>query len=281
MTDIELDEIHLDEKYITQIQDGVLFYPCSGYDVKLPISLFAPYVNQFIFADLCEYRNLKNPKFKELINLPSNYKLQKSVIKGAVESDFTQHWNYRSIEPGVRDFKYYDKNTQHRVSVLFRRGYGIYALRDLVSELDVFFYRGDSMGEGGSDARWNTRPSISCTLSKLKDGGLYITDGSNCLQREYSFLKNYQNEYNKKEYPPGRDYFDKSGNMFSCVGEIGPRYGPTFVWKVTKNKDFNDLQSTKNDFERAQKLFFHVNELQNSSDDSNSFYPMTQKSNSL
>ncbi|MCO5250122.1 MAG: hypothetical protein M9949_01725 [Candidatus Kapabacteria bacterium] len=260
MADTMRDEIHLDEKYISQIRDGVLFYPCSGYDVKLPISLFAPYVNQFIFADLCQYRNLKDPKLKELINLPSNYKLQKSVIKGAVESDFTQHWNYRSIEPGVREFKYIDKNTEHQVSVKFRRGYGIYALRDLVSELDVFFYRGDSPGEGGSNAWWNRRPSITCTLSKLKDGGLYITDGSNCSTGEYSFLgKNNHSRlgYKKKDYPPGRDYFDQSGNKFSCVGEeVSSDHRPTFVWKVTKNKDFNNLQSTKNDFERAQRLFF-------------------------
>lgn len=48
--------------------------------------------------------------------------------------------------------------------------------------------------------------------------------------------------------------------MFTCVGEVGPRYGPTFVWGVTKNKDFNDLELTKQDFERAQRLFFHVGE---------------------
>jgi len=63
-----------------------------------------------------------------------------------------------------------------------------------------------------------------------------------------------------KDYPPGRDYFDQSGNMFSYVGEVGPRYGPTFVWKVTKNKDFNDLELNKQVFELAQKLSFHVGE---------------------
>ena len=43
----------------------------------------------------------------------------------------------------------------------------------------VFFYRGDSQGEGGSGFYWLSNKYLSEVLQSIEDGGFLVTDGSN------------------------------------------------------------------------------------------------------
>jgi hypothetical protein len=41
----------LDPGYLEPLQGATLFYPCSGRDWMVPITLFAPVIQDFIFVD--------------------------------------------------------------------------------------------------------------------------------------------------------------------------------------------------------------------------------------
>lgn len=106
--------------------------------------------------------------------------------------------------------------------------------------MGVFFYRGDSLGEGGSGDLWLDQKHLEEVCDKLVDGGLIVTDGSN--HREDHAIRPLW-RYNHKK-PPTDDprelvesidpFTDKSGRHFTCVGYAGYKYGPTLIWRVRK-----------------------------------------------
>ena len=56
---------------------------------------------------------------------------------------------------------------------------GLLTLLDDLGPISVFFYRGDSAGEGGSNQQWLMPVLFDLVVSRLAEGGVILTDGSN------------------------------------------------------------------------------------------------------
>jgi hypothetical protein len=117
------------------------------------------------------------------------------------------------------------------------------ALKNDIPEISVFFYRGDSPGEGGSGNHWLNQPHINSVLDKMVNHGLIVTDGSQtCGSKQYAKFATFHTFRGKPEgfetYINNREtFFDIQGNMFECIGYAGHRYGPTLIWKLTKSSN--------------------------------------------
>lgn len=233
------------------IENTALFYPCSGNDLVVPIQLFAPSVTDFWFVDhgyfSSDHHDTKDYGFdkpadkqKPLLEADSNYRLiGKPTIAGPPNWDS----NDRDIEPCVLTETYLHIASERCFRIHRRRGYGFSALRKEITSLGVFFYRGDSEGEGGSGNLWLASDHISDVLKKLVDGGLIVTDGS---QHGRTHAKNYAKEYEElwkyrkcsmdvkeiKKIIESARFTDEEGRTFTCVGYAGHRYGPTLIWQV-------------------------------------------------
>ncbi len=140
-----------------QIPRGSLFYPCCGTDTSDAIRLFGECVTTFYFADpynppppVPEAKNDSHP-----IDIPHIV----TVVPG----------------PGERR----ETNDSTRTILSYRKD-GLLTFIEDVRELSIFYYCGDSYGEGGSNQRWLEPVLFHAVLGKLLDGGLVVTDGSNC-----------------------------------------------------------------------------------------------------
>jgi len=150
-----------------KIPFGDLFYPCCGPDTAVPMSLFGDCVRTCIFADC---------KRLGRVVYPTNDSKRYGI--GAIR--VADSWE---LNPPLRG---------HKNAISFVKD-GLACFLEDVNELSVFFYRGDSTGEGGSDQRWLGPTLFNAVLAKLQTGGLIVTDGSNC---------GYLEEYMWGEYVP-------------------------------------------------------------------------------
>ncbi len=142
-----------------EIPVGKFFYPCSGNDITFPISFFADHVEEFHFADP--------------INL--NYGMQNA-------SDQVRKINSEKI-PWIGNVinqpeSIYRKEIRGNKVVLHRKD-GLFTLLENLSCISVFFYRGDSAGEGGSGQMWQGPVLLDLVLSRIMSGGLICVDESN------------------------------------------------------------------------------------------------------
>ena len=136
---------------------GSLFYPCCGSDTEHAIASFGPYVTDCHFADPYNPphgRSRPAPELKPIL-VPG---VGAVVVGGRVR---------RTIDNGNDPVHSYEKD-------------GLLTLIEDISLLSVFYYRGDSYGEGGSNQRWLEPVLFHTVLARLLDGGLIVTDGSNC-----------------------------------------------------------------------------------------------------
>lgn len=245
----------LDEKALTPLKGTTLFYPCSGYDVFVPIQLFSPIVSDYWFID----RGYFSPGHQDTCHLgfdaPADQ--QKPLLIGDknyewIESEITgpASWTRyeRDIEPCVLSETYSQVKSGNLIRVHRRRGYGFSAFnKEIVHNnrcrLGVFFYRGDSEGEGGSGNIWLTPERIETICNKLVDGGLIVTDGSQhgwCNEHQELWKNNWKSRRELRPSKPSdliktyEPFEDKKGNRFTCVGYAGHRYGPTMIWQVKK-----------------------------------------------
>lgn len=95
----------------------------------------------------------------------------------------------RQIDPARLEETYLHEASGRLIRVTRRRGFAQYALKEIPNgSLGVFFHRGDSMGEGGSDAwflanRPRRHPPLSNLFARLKQKlaypALIASDGSN------------------------------------------------------------------------------------------------------
>ena len=240
-------KMKLDEKILKSISGGTLFYPCSGQDTNVPIKLFAPYIQQFWFADISYWIRpnsadsanplLQNWKDFEFLDFKVWYTPpEKREVRDA---EFQN--NYPWIDPCIRTERYLHIHTKRLVTIHRRRGYGTAALRKHINLLSIFFYRGDGP-EGGSGTLWlrgkkNKPALINDVLRKLINGGLIVTDGSNCRNRKGNPYRNF-GMYRNKDLSNGdvksvEAFTDGQGCKFTCVAYIGERKGPTLVWQVS------------------------------------------------
>lgn len=238
----------LDTSLLEPLEGSTLFYPCSGNDLITPITLFSPYISNFWFVDRgyftpghqdTRFDGLDAPADEQPPLLADNplYRLLDTRIKGKVSQR-----RKVDIDPCILTEHYEHLATGKTICIHKRRGYGFSAFRNEdLGDLGVFFYRGDSSGEGGSGNHWLKADHMGEILAKLLPGGLIVSDGSDgaCYYSKGAaygpVLRQYRDS--KKNIQAIMDekpaFKDKLGHQFKCVGYAGHRYGPTLIWQVT------------------------------------------------
>ena len=244
---------------LSQVDGKMLFYPCSGDDLMTPVELFSPRITTFFFVD-CEYfcsgsqagLSETRPSAEDtspLLRRNDDYRLLSTRIEGLP----TQRSGCSRAEfKPCRLYETYRHVPSNReITVIRKRSFGRYTFREEVGEIGVFFYRGDSEGEGGSGDMWLKQRWIEEILKKLVDGGFLVTDGSNhgrfkIKKYKYQELVRYHSWACSEgcsdiEGALGRRFHFEAGSgrnssryLFDCVGYAGVRYGDTFAWQITK-----------------------------------------------
>lgn len=138
------------------IPAGSLFYPCSGNDFNLPIEVFSNCVSEFHFADAFSRSYGHN-------NLVKNVVCKEVPWVGRIALGETSQFK-----------KVIDKS-----KAIFHCKDGLLTLLDDIVDLSIFFYRGDSTGEGGSNQLWQGPVLLDYVLMRIQDGGLLCADDSN------------------------------------------------------------------------------------------------------
>lgn len=162
---------HLDLLHFSQlsvdIPKGSFFYPSSGNDFHLPIEVFSNYVNEFHFADA----------------LNRNYGQNKHLKRNMITKEIP--WIGR-IAMGETSQSQKAINKSHAI---FHRKDGLLTLLEDIDDLTIFFYRGDSRGEGGSGQLWQGPVLLDYVLLRIQDGGLLCADDSNGFGSLFSELR--------------------------------------------------------------------------------------------
>lgn len=232
-----------------RIEGATLFYPCSGEDWTRPIEIFAPVIMNFWFVDLRYFTSYAATSARPLLRLNPAYRLLEVITDGPVKASLEYRTDaqtgkrYPWIEPCTRTERYCHLESGREVRINRRRGFGPSAMRKHVQQMGVFFYRGDSGGEGGSGTLWLTGSRrgarlIDEVLARLANGGLIVTDGSNCRQYKNpyaEFGRFYQEDIGPEAASLSHPFEDRDGNRFRCIGYTGQRYGPTLVWQVQRS----------------------------------------------
>jgi hypothetical protein len=231
------------------IEGTKLFYPCSGNDLITPIEIFSPYITDFWFVDRgyfssghqdTRYYGFDAPADRQepILNKDKRYKFIAKTIIGMSDWDRKN----RDIEPCILTETYRHIGMNKEIRIHRRRGYGYSAFRhENINPLGVFFYRGDSAGEGGSGNLWLKQERIESVCSKIIDGGLFVSDGSDGSM--YRRRSGVYREIYRRDKPSAdihqliksrKSFTDKGNRVFFCVGYAGDRYGPTMIWQIMK-----------------------------------------------
>jgi hypothetical protein len=247
----DMSLIFIDQNALADLHGKCLFYPCSGADLLTPLRLFSPFVQDFWFVDRgyfstghqdTRHCGLDRPakNHTPVLDNDPDYKLLQVSINGPDNLSP----GVGDIEPCIRREVYEHLPTMYQVSVRKRRGYGFSCFRKDIQSLGVFFYRGDSHGEGGSGNHWLKKEHIREVLEKLNDRGLMVLDGSDGLPYnrksfgEYSSFWKYKSvkfRSQQEVLETCKPFRDRLGNEFRCVGYLGWRYGNTLAWQVKKS----------------------------------------------
>ncbi|BAQ45814.1 hypothetical protein [Methylobacterium aquaticum] len=222
---------------------GVFFYPCAGTDTEEALAAFAPDVTTFWFCD---------PTYRaDTVGAIAGCERTGPVsVQGepnaAMVSRETEGRIHRWIEPCVWTAPLRHQSTGADVTAHWRRGFGEYALAREFKDcsISVFMHRGDSPGEGGSGAHFlDRRPKRHEPLAflfdklaaKLRDEALVVTDGSNCGILELrTFHRDRATEGPRALEALAGQIFERWGFRWTCVGHLGPKYGPTLIWKLRR-----------------------------------------------
>lgn len=153
-----------------EIPIGCLFYPCAGDDLEFPINFFAGHVEEFHFAD----------SFSRNYGIPNAAKRQQLIDHEPIP------WIGRVID---RPGKLIRKDINGNRVVMHNKD-GLLTFLENLPTISVFFYRGDSCGEGGSGQLWQGPVLLDLVLSRVMEGGLVCTDESNGSGPLYNNLRN-------------------------------------------------------------------------------------------
>ena len=241
-----MSEGHIHEGWLDSVRGRSLFYPGAGDDFGAPIKWFGDYVSTFVFTDIGYSRGMK----LEPLSLPP-WRIRHSKLDGHADCSIETRVDnegepYRFLEPSILSEVYHGSDGRE-ITIRRRRGFGQYALtaEAFPGSIGVFFFRGDCpvSGEASSGIRYISNSKrrhepISMLWNKLSqrmsDRALVVTDGSNA---DPKFLKMHYNcpidgSVAAKEF--GCREFNWVNWTWQCVGYIGPKYGPTLVWGVTR-----------------------------------------------
>lgn len=242
---------HISQQVLERLAGKALFYPHCGHDWKTPISIFAPYIADFLLADIGFFsEGFKEETYTPLLSeYHSLYRFESKEIEGNPDAQLERRQDpisdqfYDWLEPfTVREtYTHIPTGKQFRVHRLRRLSYS--AFKNETYTLGVFFYRGDS--PEGSNIPWLTTVDPTTgrfwgeVLEKLDNGGLVVTDGARMEhgrdRRVYGQLsprwQDIKEESAKEVMANARDFVDKSGRLFQCIGYAGR---DTLIWQVTK-----------------------------------------------
>ncbi len=213
--------------FLKKLKEGNLFYPCSGKDFIIPIESFLPWISSFWFVDV-NYNS--QPALKDL----SGYRLLKQSSYNLAGKSLNSRYPYE-IKIFRQEYQHNKSNQQFTISKCRGRGYD--AFRSVIKlnklPLSIFFYRGDSQGESGSGFYWLKKPRLGNILEVLEDGGLVVTDGSNCHTKYFE-----SERFHGKDNISGKEAFDMAksfsfaNRQFQCIGYLDNKYGPTLIWQA-------------------------------------------------
>lgn len=229
---------------ITFNTDGVLFYPCSGNDLIEPITMFEAFIKDFWFVDKAyfspRHQNTRlyglDVAADDLPPVLGDWDAYERISK-TIEGPPSWEHSYRDIESCVMTESYTHILRKDNFNVHLCRDDGTDALKALKPKISVFYYRGDSEGEGGSGTAWLGDSYFNNVIQKMYSGGLIVTDGSQtCGSFQYDKFATFSRSRSGYEtFIQNREtFYDIQGNKFECVGFAGHRYGPTLIWQLTK-----------------------------------------------
>ncbi len=200
--------------YPINIPQGILFYPCVGLDIIDPLVLFSSNIKEFHFADLLPF------PLSQLTNVSPISDI-KTLNQTYIDEDIYQV-----------NLRIHNRN----ITVYWHQNDAIKVL-EKVNNISVFFYRGDSIAGGGSGIYWLGKDLFPKVLSKLVDGGLIVTDGSN-PDENYKFhpwkelyLHSQLGHFSDNQVIKPSN-FTYNNRYFTCLGPLGERYGTVYAWKV-------------------------------------------------
>ncbi len=267
------DSLHLASGILDHVAGGTLFYPGSGADWAVPVALFAPLVSDFWFVDRGYFipghedtreDRLDRPPAESpplLLDHPAYVLRHRSIERPWLQPGYCSGgphfrsdldaWRHPEASEAVRDraaplilTEHYQHEASGRNIRLHRcRGDALayFEGQPRLTHLSVFFYRGDSAGEGGSGIRWLSPKLEAAVLQRLKPGGLFVSDGSDgamCPDECPSIFRRGQ----RTRINPARDIArvvaaikpiqTEQGMRLRCVGYAGERYGSTLVWQT-------------------------------------------------
>lgn len=230
----------VEQEWIDNIRGGVFYYPAAGQDTTEPIAVFSEHTSEMHFCDI---------RYCDLEIMQPALPVSPDVVEfiGPRSAELIRLGRSNQVEPGKR-IEIYTEDRTFPLRIVRRRGFGQMGLAEFpYSSISVFMHRGDSMGEGGSNAfflanRPKRYPPLGNLFSKLvprlRNTALIITDGSNS---DIAFTKKYR-EYTAERLSPQDIYSDLRGKehlyhglVWACVGWMSKRYGPTLVWSTSKH----------------------------------------------
>lgn len=206
---------------------GSLFYPCCGSDIEDAVTSFGSCVTDCRFAD-----PYNPPHGRPLRRADVR---RRALHRADVKPVFVRH-----IETVVVGRHEHWRIDNASCPVYSYRKDGLLTLIDDVPALSVFYYRGDSYGEGGSNQRWLEPVLFHTVLARLLDGGIIVTDGSNCGSGGGSGYW-HDNKYAPWNFLCGFEPYEPqvkgakfhyASREFLCVNDLkSSRRG--YVWQVT------------------------------------------------
>lgn len=235
------------KEWLEVSRNTVLFYPAAGSDYAEALTVFRDYVDVFCFCDINYPSGLELPA---VCASDTGLRLVDKYISGDPRAMMEQriaenNRPYHFLQPS-KLVEIYERADGRRLTVIRRRGFGQIGLSKEFSDgsIGVFMHRGDSPGEGGSHVYFlankktayepcgNLFDKLAC---RLRDKALIISDGSNSSIRE---VRRFHNK--SKEGPEAFSYhqgrcFSFGGFLWTCVGWLSRKYGPTLVWGVTRH----------------------------------------------
>ena len=214
MSSLEAGATALCSKFDIQIPFGNLFHPCCGSDTSNALAVFKDCVTAFHFVD--PY----NPPFWEEKGDRSDYRTNNIPYIESVITGPDAH-----------------KISEDNPSIYTHKKDGLLTFIQDIPSISIFYYRGDSHSEGGSNQNWLEPVLFHAVLSKLQDGGLIVSDGSNCGYWEVHLERfapwNMLCGRQPFGIPHAGDAFTYANRLFRCLGEIESRSsGITWAWQV-------------------------------------------------
>lgn len=222
----------VDGVLLRELPGRIFFYPSAGRDWMEPLSQFAEGMDEFRFVDICyQFNNASRIALDGWELVPGSTALHGPAVSRMSTRQYEYGHEFRHIEPAWLSDSYRSLRDGRHIRVTRRRGFGQYALHELPdSSLGVFWHRGDSQGEGGSNVwylanRPRRHPPLSNLFEVLKRKlaypALIASDGANTRFAELCAAA--------RQEPGAPIRFEKLGLRWQQVARLGRN---TVLWLV-------------------------------------------------